>query len=94
MEGQLDDELEVLCAILEDDIKIADDKKSCEITVVIKLDESLIVGDDKREVVVLHLPPVILKVALPTGYPELQSPGMLLSSDTAGHSATQNIFPT
>ena len=79
MDDQLEDELEVLCAILEDDIKIADDKKSCEITVMIKLDESLIVGDDKKEVVVQHLPPLVLKVAFPPGYPDLQFPGIILS---------------
>ena len=90
MERELDDELEVLVAILGDDIKIHDDNKSGAINIVIKLNETIKVGvslleaknSDDEEVIssVSYLPPIILNFVLPEDYPEKRPPGKRLAS--------------
>ena len=89
MAGQLHDELDVLVAILDEDIKIHDDNISGDINIVLKLDNPLQVGislleaqvleHEVDEIIVRYLPPLILKVRLPEGYPEGKAPGEALS---------------
>ena len=84
MADELHDELEVLVAIMEDDIKIHDDNISADINIVLKLDDPLKVGVSyleaqmlvkaEDEIMVRYLPPIILRVSLPEGYPEKSPP--------------------
>ena len=77
----MEEELEVLEAILDSRLEVQEDRRSCRLELEVRLEEGretrLLLEGEEVVLDIQHLPPVTLTLRMPETYPETDPPQVL-----------------